>query len=181
MREDGMILIWLYSNDDFIGYPLERLREQVFRPIISRLPVWLQNAVLWMPALLYYPIEKRVVPNPEKWKFRNTLHHLRDRYTPVYADRVMFREPIMWMHSLGMECRHLDYVHFLDKIGYWNVGVTCRGIKRGVTRGTLSVPALEEEFSVRAFMKPTLLRRVVRRIPGARAAWRRMHHRRKTG
>jgi ubiquinone/menaquinone biosynthesis C-methylase UbiE len=173
MKDDGMVLIWLYSNDDFASNPMQGLREKIFRPIIARLPVWAQTAILWLPALLHYPIEKRMVPNPEKWKFRNTLHHMRDRYTPVYAYRVMYREPIMWMDSLGMECRHLDYVHFKEQVGYWNIGVTCRGVKRGVTRGMTLTASNDSaaDAAYAAIVPPSLLRRVARQIPGARIAW----------
>ncbi len=134
MGEDGFVLIWLYGQEDFAGTPQNMLRyiwrEWFVRPVIARLPLIIQVPVIHLISIFRYLPEKRRVPNPDKWRYQNTVHHTRDLFTPVYAYRHRFYEPIMWMDELDMECRHLNYVLFKNKIGYWNNGVTCRGVRR---------------------------------------------------
>jgi SAM-dependent methyltransferase len=134
MKDDGFVLIWLYGQEDFAGTPQDMLRyiwrEWLVRPVIARLPQIFQVPIIHLISIFRYFPEKRRVPNKDKWKYRNTVHHTRDLFTPVYAYRHRFFEPIMWMDELDMHCEHLNYVLFKNRIGYWNNGVTCRGVRR---------------------------------------------------
>ncbi len=134
MKDDGFILIWLYGKEELLDSMRDLLiylwRERFARPIVSRLPVWLQHPIINIIAALRYPWEKRRVPNPGKWRFKNTVHHTRDLYTPVYAYRHRHYEPIMWLDQVDVEARPVDFVQFKNDMGFWNNGVTVCGVKR---------------------------------------------------
>lgn len=133
MRDTGMVFIWIYWSEDFGGpfkQVLIRLRELAIRPVVSRMPLWLQNCILYVWAWLYFPMEKKKVPNPDKWKFKNTLGHLRDRYTPVYAYRHQFFEVYDWMEQAELECRPVDMYYYKKITGTWSFGLSFRAIKK---------------------------------------------------
>jgi len=135
MRHTGMIFIWLYwTEDQGGGGPWRQLfhnmRELAFRPIVARLPLWLQQIVLLPFAIMYYPMERKRVPNPDKWKLSNTVKNLRDRYTCIYAHRHRLFEMFDWMTEQDMACRFVDMYRFKELNGYWNFGLSVRGQKR---------------------------------------------------
>ena len=133
MKDDGMLLVWVYSTEDFgedIPRVLLRLRELLVRPTLSRMPMWIQNPIMYGFALLQYPYDKQTVPNPHQWKLKNTLGHLRDRYTPVYAHRHLASHPYQWLDEIGMDGRDIDQMKFKNTVGFWHFGITVRGTKR---------------------------------------------------
>ncbi len=69
--------------------------HRIFRPILSRSPSFIRNPII---SLIFHPLVKnRGINKNREWKFQNTLHGIRDMFTPMYAERLRFNE--VWFET----------------------------------------------------------------------------------
>jgi SAM-dependent methyltransferase/uncharacterized protein YbaR (Trm112 family) len=136
----GMIYIWVYAQGDrdvSMRVRLGYLFELWARPKIAALPSSLQSAVVYLYALRHYRVYRRHGHNRDKWKFKNSLHSMRDRWTPRYAHRHSFHEVFCWFRRHGLACRVVDSWAYLQRFGFPLIGIGLRGVRED--RGQLLI------------------------------------------
>jgi SAM-dependent methyltransferase len=110
VKPDGTIFIWVYAAEDSLVVPGMRgvmvraywiISHQLGRPILSRLPAPLRNGAVWLLSAILHPLLRSRARQGEKWKFANTLHGLRDAFTPRYAHQHGFNEVLEWFEDSG--------------------------------------------------------------------------------
>jgi len=109
VKKDGSIFIWVYAWEDSFGIKGIRgllihiywfISHRIFRPILSRSPVFIRNPIIYFISALYHPfVKNRGINKNREWKFDNTLHGIRDMFTPMYADRLRFNEVLTWFEK----------------------------------------------------------------------------------
>lgn len=131
-RPAGSLFIWVYAQEDSHVVPGFRgamirtywvVSHRIGRPILSRLPAPLRNGVMVALTAAMYPIVKMRDRRSDQWHFRNTLHGLRDAFTPRYAHQHGFNEVLMWFEDAGFEPRLQSPARYRDLIGKRLVGV----------------------------------------------------------
>jgi SAM-dependent methyltransferase/uncharacterized protein YbaR (Trm112 family) len=146
-KADGALYVWLYAAEDFfqmrrrgrIGYVF----ESWLRPQFSRLPLALQNAILYPLACRNMRVSRRALGRGRDWTIKNALHDARDRWTPRYAHRHRFNEVLRWFSEFGLEARPVDPVAIESALPIPIVGIGLRGrAKRfGMSPDVLTQPA----------------------------------------
>jgi len=110
VNERGSIFIWVYAWEDSFGIPGFRgflvhtyyfVSHRIFRPVLSRAPSWFRNAVVHLISVLYHPLVRNRGSNRGRWKYSNTVHGIRDMFTPMYAHRHRFNEVLLWFQEAG--------------------------------------------------------------------------------
>jgi ubiquinone/menaquinone biosynthesis C-methylase UbiE/uncharacterized protein YbaR (Trm112 family) len=110
----GSLFVWVYAAED--PYVVRGLRgllvklywwisHGLFRPVLSRSPGWLRNAVVHVISAAMHPIVSRRGRNRGRWRYVNTVHGIRDAFTPRYAHQHGFNEVIEWFEEAGFEPR----------------------------------------------------------------------------
>jgi SAM-dependent methyltransferase/uncharacterized protein YbaR (Trm112 family) len=131
-RPHGSLFIWVYAQEDSLVVPGLRgkliraywlVSHHVGRPILSRLPAPLRNAAMFGLTAAVYPIVKLRARRGQPWGFQNTLHGLRDAFTPRYAHQHGFNEVLTWFEDAGFEPRLQSPSRYRDVIGRRLVGV----------------------------------------------------------
>lgn len=131
-QADGSVFIWLYAQEDSLVVPGLRgaliraywlVSHHIGRPILSRLPGPLRNAAMVALTAAVYPLVKLRARRGQPWSFSNTLHGLRDAFTPRYAHQHGFNEVLMWFEDAGFEPRLQSPSLYRDLIGRRLVGV----------------------------------------------------------
>jgi SAM-dependent methyltransferase/uncharacterized protein YbaR (Trm112 family) len=131
-RPAGSLFIWVYAQEDSHVVPgfrgaLIRLywlvSHRIGRPILSRMPPPVRNAAMFGLTALLYPIVKLRDRRRSDWHFRNTLHGLRDAFTPRYAHQHGFNEVLSWFEDAGFEPRMQSPSRYRDLIGKRLVGI----------------------------------------------------------
>jgi SAM-dependent methyltransferase/uncharacterized protein YbaR (Trm112 family) len=111
-RPGGSLFVWVYAQEDsrlghgFSGFMVRLywfVSHRVGRPLLSRMPAPLRNAAMVMLTMAVHPIVKRRDRRGHEWRFRNTLHGLRDAFTPRYAHQHGFNEVLAWFEDAGFE------------------------------------------------------------------------------
>lgn len=110
--ERGFLFIWLYAIEDhqvdkgMKGFRA-RVRYYVFmvglRPLVSRAPKFVRQAVVYTWGLYGYVRHKLSRNSKQGWKFRNSVHAAYDYVTPRYAHVHSFNEVIEWFEGLGYD------------------------------------------------------------------------------
>lgn len=130
--EEGFIYIWVYAQEDFAHSTRVRLIwswEEFFRPILARMPRFLQNAIVKPMTLYNFLIYKTLgVYNKELWGFPNSEHCVRDRWTVPYAHRHSFKEVITWFLEKDLDYRLVDPKAYYDYFKVPLVGIGIAGI-----------------------------------------------------
>jgi len=130
-KEGGAIYIWVYAHEDFdrglLRARVGHMLELWLRPWIARLPPALQNLVVYPMSLHHYLDRKRNDSNREQWRFENSVHSMRDRWTCRYAHRHSFNEVIGWFVQSGLDYRLIDPVAYRQAFGYDLIGIGIRG------------------------------------------------------
>ena len=129
-KDNGMIYIWLYALEDFdknLRLRLSHIFETIFRERIARLPSFLQDMVVHMFAAEYHRRQKRVGYNREKWKYKNSLHMMRDRWTCRYAHRHSFHEVMCWFEEKGLQYQLVSSLAYQQRFGFPLIGIGIRG------------------------------------------------------
>jgi SAM-dependent methyltransferase/uncharacterized protein YbaR (Trm112 family) len=131
-RPRGSLFVWVYAQEDSHVVPGVRgtliwlywvISHRIGRPILSRMPAPIRNAAMIGLTTLLYPIIKLRDRRRSDWHFRNTLHGLRDAFTPRYAHQHGFNEVIAWFEDAGFEPRIQSPSRYRDLIGKRLVGV----------------------------------------------------------
>jgi SAM-dependent methyltransferase/uncharacterized protein YbaR (Trm112 family) len=143
MKPDGEIYIWVYALEDAQRGNLRRklayLIELSARPRIAKLPAPLQKAVIMALAAHHYRWYHKRGLKREHWSFRNSIHSMRDRWTPVYATRHSFHEVLGWFLANGLgEYRLPDPLRYREVLKRNLIGVGIRGRKSDPDRGAAS-------------------------------------------
>jgi SAM-dependent methyltransferase/uncharacterized protein YbaR (Trm112 family) len=159
-KDDGLLYIWIYAKEDSASNFEQRVKwllEDLLRPTIARLPRVAQASMVKAMALIHYRKWKKVGRhNRDLWRFKDSEHYIRDRWTPLYAHRQSFNETMCWFSEMGMEYRLIDPKRYQDFMGAPMFGIGIRGVHR--------TPELQRRENTRA-------------APAARStAERAMHH-----
>lgn len=110
----GSLFIWVYALEDSLAVPGFRgflvrmywiVSHRIFRPILSRSPAFFSNAVTILISAIMHPLIKSRSVHATRWKFSNTLHGIRDAFTPRYAHQHSFNEVIAWFEESGFSIR----------------------------------------------------------------------------
>jgi SAM-dependent methyltransferase len=145
-RTSGSLFVWVYAQEDSIVVPGARgaairaywlLSHRIGRPVLSRLPAPLRNAAMFLLTCAVYPIVK-LRDRRKQWRFRNTLHGLRDAFTPRYAHQHGFNEVLTWFEDAGFEPRLQSPSRYRDLVGRRLVGIGIVG-RRARGAGTPGV------------------------------------------
>jgi SAM-dependent methyltransferase/uncharacterized protein YbaR (Trm112 family) len=133
-RDDGLIYVWMYAREDS-DYSLRArvkwLLEDIFRPRIAKLPDFWQNLVIGFLARRHYRMYKRVGGyNPDKWRYKDSEHFIRDLWTPLFAHRQSFNKIIRFFLDQGMDYRLIDPKKYFDYMKWPLIGIGIRGVKR---------------------------------------------------
>jgi uncharacterized protein YbaR (Trm112 family)/SAM-dependent methyltransferase len=104
----GMLYVWVYSHEQEQATLLRRaliVVEQVVRPLLSRLPGFLQTIFL-LPTLPVYILYQNLYRRNElgqqfaaTYGWNEALHAARDRLTPPFAHRHTYQEVTEWFKS----------------------------------------------------------------------------------
>ena len=122
----GTLSIWVYAKADFEGSRRLRLSagvERVFRPVVAAAPKRVQSAVthaLSVPHFLRYRLRGM---NREQWRFKNSLHSMRDRWTPRYAHRHEPAEVEGWFRAQGFAAVPTDAASYERRFGIPLIGI----------------------------------------------------------
>ena len=129
----GTLSIWVYAKADFQGSRRLRLSaraERVFRPVVAGAPKGVQSVVahaLSVPHFVRYRLRGR---NREQWRFKNSLHSMRDRWTPRYAHRHEPDEVEGWFRAQGYAPVAADAAAYQRRFGIPLIGIGRRGSRR---------------------------------------------------
>lgn len=129
----GRIAMWVYSNRDFasgLRLRFSAAAERALRPTISRAPGPLQAAAVHALSVPHFVRYRRLGPNRERWHYRNSVHSMRDRWTPRYAHRHDTDEVERWFDRAGFEHEPVDAVAYERRFGYPLIGIGKRGVRR---------------------------------------------------
>lgn len=108
-KDDGLVYVWLYGPGSITDSPARiaaYLLESVLRPILSRLPTPVTNIILSPVALLYVltnSLQKYRGENRQSYNFSRALHAARDRFTPLFAERVKYEDVEKWFKENGFK------------------------------------------------------------------------------
>ena len=131
-RPGGSLFVWVYAQEDSLVVPGVRgaliraywlVSHHVGRPVLSRLPAPARNAAMVALTAAAYPVIKLRARQGQPWGFRNTLHGLRDAFTPRFAHQHGFNEVLTWFEDAGFEPRLQSPARYRDLIGRRLVGV----------------------------------------------------------
>ena len=107
----GSFFVWLYAKEDrhvvsglrgFLVWLYWTLSHSFFRPLLSRSPAFFRNLIIHMISLTLHPIlARRDRGGKKRWGYKNTVHGIRDAFTPRYAHEHGFNEVISWFEMAG--------------------------------------------------------------------------------
>jgi SAM-dependent methyltransferase len=108
---DGSFFVWLYAKEDRHVVPGVRgifvwvywtVSHSIFRPILSRSPASFRNLIVHLISFALHPIlKRRNHRGKERWRYKNTVHGIRDAFTPRYAHEHGFNEVLIWFEDAG--------------------------------------------------------------------------------
>ncbi|WP_108468436.1 class I SAM-dependent methyltransferase [Polynucleobacter difficilis] len=129
----GSIFFWVYAWEDSMGMPGFRgalirmywfLSHRLLRPILSRAPSSVRAFTIFTMAVPYhFLVSKRRGRLRDKWKFKNTMHGLRDMFTPQYAHQHRWNEVIGWLQESGFEMQVQKKHDFEKKFSQRMLGI----------------------------------------------------------
>ena len=131
-RPGGSLFVWVYAQEDSHVVPGLRgfviraywvVSHRIGRPVLSRAPAPVRNAAMFALAAVLYPVVKLRDRRSDQWHFRNTLHGLRDAFTPRYAHQHGFNEVATWFEDAGFEPRLQSPSQYRELIGRRLIGV----------------------------------------------------------
>ncbi|MEL3889855.1 methyltransferase domain-containing protein [Ferrovibrio sp. MS7] len=132
VRPDGSLFVWLYAVEDAYVVPGLRgfiiwlywfITHRLFRPVLSRSPAFFRNGVMFLITCLLHPLVKLRDRRPAGWRFQNTLHGLRDAFTPRYAHQHGFNEVALWFEDTGFTPKPQSPAKYRELIGKRLLGV----------------------------------------------------------
>jgi len=97
-RAGGRLFVWVYGLAD----QRPKLVERILRPLVSRAPGWLRNALFkLLTPIQHRRTEARWPWRADRWERVNTEHALRDWLSPRYAHRHGYNEVMGWFERNG--------------------------------------------------------------------------------
>jgi len=116
VKKNGFLFVWVYALEDhfvnrnesftslrkFLKHTLKKVDltiERILRPIIGHSTPFLRNIFIKIIAAVLHPIMLKRVIHPDKWKFKNTEHSVRDAYSPIYAWEHSINEVVEWYEN----------------------------------------------------------------------------------
>ena len=116
VKRNGFLFIWVYALEDhliytndaktsfrmFVKHNLLKLNwtiENIIRPITGHSSPFIRNILIKIISLILHPVMLKRVIHPERWKFKNTEHSIRDLYSPIYARRHSINEVVEWFED----------------------------------------------------------------------------------
>jgi SAM-dependent methyltransferase/uncharacterized protein YbaR (Trm112 family) len=137
VREGGHCFVWVYGLDDHLVHRglagtwkrVAWVLEHSVRPLISRAPKPLRDAIFGALTALAHPFVRARMRHRATWGRANTEHTLRDWLSPRYAHRHSYNELFEWFEQLGFEVVDTQspaaYRRLFEK-PLWGVGLTAR-------------------------------------------------------
>lgn len=108
---DGTYFVWVYAKEDrhvvtgvrgILVWLYWTMSHSIFRPVLSRSPAVFRSLIVHVISGLLHPVlARRDRGGAERWKYRNTVHGIRDAFTPRYAWEHGFNEVLVWFHESG--------------------------------------------------------------------------------
>lgn len=126
----GMLSVWVYANADFEqGFRLRSsaAAERLLRPFVAAAPKPLQTAVVHTLSVPHFIRYRRLGANRRRWRYRNSVHSIRDRWTPRYAHRHEIDEVEGWFRAHGFEPVAFDAAAYERRFGMPLIGIGRRG------------------------------------------------------
>jgi len=115
-NNNSSFFFWVYGWEDSFGTSGIRglfkhiyyfTSHRIFRPILSRSPSMIRNCVVFLISAVYHPIVNSAGRRKKiEWRFKNTLHAVRDMFTPRFAHRHRHNEIYEWF-----EIAEFDQIH----------------------------------------------------------------------
>lgn len=108
VKSGGSLFIWVYAWEDSFGVAGFRgflvhtyyfVSHRIFRPILSRVPGFIRNPIVHFISILYHQLVKNRGSNKGRWQYKNTVHAVRDMFTPMFAHRHRFNEVLLWFQE----------------------------------------------------------------------------------
>lgn len=137
VRHGGHCFVWVYGLDDHLAAGgmtglwkrVAWVAEHAVRPLISRSPKRLRDAIFAALTALAHPLMRARMRHAGRWARENTNHALRDWLSPRYAHRHSYNELFEWFDGLGLEVVDTQspaaYRRLFGK-PLWGVGLTGR-------------------------------------------------------
>jgi SAM-dependent methyltransferase/uncharacterized protein YbaR (Trm112 family) len=132
----GSLFVWVYAKEDALVVPGLRgwliwaywlVSHRIGRPILSRLPAPLRNLAMLVLAGIAHPLMKLRDKRGGQWRFRNTLHGLRDAFTPRHAHQHGFNEVVGWFEDASFEPRLQSPRRYRELVGRRLLGIGVMG------------------------------------------------------
>ena len=111
VRDGGAIFVWVYAKEDAQMLPgfqgkvrrfVMIFTQGMIRPVLARLPSALRSLAIKSAAILLHPMIKgRRERHRDQWSYANTVHVLRDGFTPRYIHYHGFNEILAWFEDSG--------------------------------------------------------------------------------
>lgn len=134
LKPDANIYIWVYALEDAqrarLGRKLGYIAELLFRPRIAAAPEWLRRPLVDALALRHFLRYRRNGLKRDHWRFRHSVHSMRDRWTCRYAHRHSFHEVIGWFLAGGYSYKLLDPVAYREAFKRNLIGIGISGTPR---------------------------------------------------
>ena len=130
VTDDGTLAIWVYAKSDFEGglrLRVSAAAERAFRPLVASAPKRVQSAVAHTLSVPHFIRYRRLGSNRSQWRFRNSVHSIRDRWTPRYAHRHEIDEVDGWFRAHGFEPVAVDAAAYEARFGMPLIGIGRRG------------------------------------------------------
>lgn len=110
VASSGSLFVWVYATEDryvlkgfrgFLTRAYWGISHRIFRPLLSRAPRPVRTAAIHVISSMMHPIIKNRGRNRGRWTYANTVHGIRDAFTPRYAHEHGFNEVLEWFDSAG--------------------------------------------------------------------------------
>jgi SAM-dependent methyltransferase/uncharacterized protein YbaR (Trm112 family) len=135
----GSLFVWVYASED--AYVVHGARGMLirmywwishglFRPVLSRSPRWFRSTVVHVLSLMIHPVISRRGRNRGRWAYVNTVHGIRDAFTPRYAHQHGFNEVLEWFENAGYDVRMQSPSTYRRLFGSRLTGVGVMGRRR---------------------------------------------------
>tara|TARA_Y100000589_G_C27178847_1_gene639876 strand:+ start:1080 stop:2228 length:1149 start_codon:yes stop_codon:yes gene_type:complete len=138
----GTLFVWVYAKEDRYMVPGIRgfcvwlywtVSHSIFRPILSRSPSLIRSFFVHLISILMHPVIMFRGRNKGKWKYANTVHGIRDAFTPMYAHEHGFNEFLGWFEETGFNPVLQRSAHYKEIFGSRLVGAGANGYRKDET------------------------------------------------